>query len=380
MIVLRKAGETPTTITLEWDPVAGASGYRFQSAGTAPKWSHTWDGTRTTVRFAKGQEPYRVEALGALDAGVYPAPAVPTGRLKWAPPVLANPTTITVTNANRAFGENAAPLPRDRDYIFRLAEPITAGTVQIVGGRHVVIVGGEINLDGKEKPCGSFVNNNVIGLQLGAQAGICHLEGLHIHGRGMAQGIVFWAVAGTYTTTLRLQNCRIEALEKVATSGAHTDAIQLYAGPNRLELFQNTIVSRGPCLQLQTYDLAADAMPTPEMHWFERTNCRQLDQSGNCPDPPPYHRAWFLTKNLKGASSSQKPWPQHNQDFWLDEINGQDYNAGGTSGDAKAAGWNPPGASGYVVTGEPIRLGTPPGGDFVPAGVAGVGYTSPGYV
>ena len=26
-----------------------------------------------------------------------------------------------------------------------------------------------------------------------------------------------------------------------------------------------------------------------------------------------------------------------------------------------------------------MQLGTPPGGDFVPAGSVGVGYTSPGY-
>lgn len=71
-LTLRKVSETESKITLGWDPVPGAVGYRFQSAATAPKWSHTFDPTRITVLFSKGQEPYKVEALGVLDGDVYP--------------------------------------------------------------------------------------------------------------------------------------------------------------------------------------------------------------------------------------------------------------------------------------------------------------------
>lgn len=82
---LHKISETPTTITLGWTPVAGAVGYRFQSAATAPKWSHTWSATRDRVTFAKGQEPYIVQALGVEAAGEWPntpTPA-PAGILGW---------------------------------------------------------------------------------------------------------------------------------------------------------------------------------------------------------------------------------------------------------------------------------------------------------
>lgn len=75
MIALRKIAETNTTITLEWDSVPGAIGYRFRSA-TTTKWSHTFDVTRQSVKFSKAAW-YEVEALGTKDAGRYPAVAPP---------------------------------------------------------------------------------------------------------------------------------------------------------------------------------------------------------------------------------------------------------------------------------------------------------------
>lgn len=74
MIALRKKAETTTSITLEWDSVPGAVGYRFQSAAQ-PKWSHTFDANRRDVKFSKAAW-YKVEALGKRDSGQYPT-AVP---------------------------------------------------------------------------------------------------------------------------------------------------------------------------------------------------------------------------------------------------------------------------------------------------------------
>lgn len=47
---LRLASETATTITLAWDPVK-CDGFRFTHP--SGKRSHTWDGSRTSVRFSK---------------------------------------------------------------------------------------------------------------------------------------------------------------------------------------------------------------------------------------------------------------------------------------------------------------------------------------
>lgn len=76
-LMLTKLSETATRITLGWTPVPGAIGYRFQSKTTAPKWSHTFDASRSQVTFAK-DEWYKVEALGVEEAGQYPA-VIPVG-------------------------------------------------------------------------------------------------------------------------------------------------------------------------------------------------------------------------------------------------------------------------------------------------------------
>lgn len=70
-MILRKKAETESTITLEWDSVPGAVGYRFQSAAQ-PKWSHTFDATRTSAKFSKAAS-YKIEALAVEDTGEYPS-------------------------------------------------------------------------------------------------------------------------------------------------------------------------------------------------------------------------------------------------------------------------------------------------------------------
>lgn len=77
MMVIRKVSETATSITLGWDRVPGADGYRFYSAGVLR--SKTMDPDRTTVKFSKGQEPYKIEAvvLDPVDSGTYPSSPPP---------------------------------------------------------------------------------------------------------------------------------------------------------------------------------------------------------------------------------------------------------------------------------------------------------------
>lgn len=68
-VPVRLVSETATTITLGWDPIPGAAGFRFTSE--KGRISHTWDGSRTTVKFAKGSSWYRVESLSATVVGEY---------------------------------------------------------------------------------------------------------------------------------------------------------------------------------------------------------------------------------------------------------------------------------------------------------------------
>lgn len=72
-LTLSKVAETASTVTLAWQPPTGAIGYRFSATGN-PKRSHTWDGTVSTVRFAKltGGGCYRVETLFSGPDGGFP--------------------------------------------------------------------------------------------------------------------------------------------------------------------------------------------------------------------------------------------------------------------------------------------------------------------
>lgn len=62
--------ETATTVTVGWTPPAGAVGYRFRRNGG--KWSHTWDGSLSSTRFAKPYDKIEVEALSVLYRGDLP--------------------------------------------------------------------------------------------------------------------------------------------------------------------------------------------------------------------------------------------------------------------------------------------------------------------
>lgn len=66
---IRLLSQTGSTITLGWDPVSGANGFRFTSERGGR--SHTWDGSVTQVKFAKGSAWYRIEALFAKPVGEY---------------------------------------------------------------------------------------------------------------------------------------------------------------------------------------------------------------------------------------------------------------------------------------------------------------------
>jgi hypothetical protein len=70
-LTLSVVGSDATTVTLGWSPVAGAAGYRFSTSVVPGKYSHTWDGSRSSVRFAKVPPGgcYRVEALAVIADG-----------------------------------------------------------------------------------------------------------------------------------------------------------------------------------------------------------------------------------------------------------------------------------------------------------------------
>lgn len=83
-ISLTKLAETSSTITVGWQPVAGAIGYRFLFEN-ADKPAHTWDPQfrrdanfpACNTRYSKVSGAITVEALTVKDSGVYPPATSP---------------------------------------------------------------------------------------------------------------------------------------------------------------------------------------------------------------------------------------------------------------------------------------------------------------
>jgi hypothetical protein len=237
MLTLTKISETQTTITLGWTPIP-CEGYRF-TAEKQVKPSHSWDASRSSVRFSKGSAWYKVEALGIEDEGVYPPVAPPAGdKLRWAPPPLTSPITLRPTTAPSSWRLDDS---KDYNFDFSLLEWSSHPTddtngLHIIGGRNVVNIGGEI----------LFSSTNIqddgraIIIDDGNPAGTVHLEGLRIK-----------ACNGPTLRTKRrvqIQNCHITCFISSASGGVHPDIVQVW--------------DRGPCAAVRMHRVSGYSMYT----------------------------------------------------------------------------------------------------------------------
>jgi hypothetical protein len=257
-----------------------------------------------------------------------------------------------------------------------------------LGGRNVQIIGGEIQMT---SPC-SDADSACAGINIsrGSASGVVYIEGVlsknsdpnYLTTRNTTgDGIDVDNYPGV--TDVILQNVRIEGIKGCdpAVPSAHADVFQPYnaGGAN---LWVDRLTGTTDCQGMQvepdyawvTYGL------TPKSGIFNNVNINVFPNpasgSGN-------RYTWWLTY----GTSSCVSYPIALSNVYVSEPN-----------DSLAANsvWPDPANSspsacrglypgGYVywptlstLTGS-ITSGLPPGGDFVPAGLAGVGYVSPGY-
>jgi len=376
---LKASAIAQTSLTLQWTAATdnvGVTGYSVYRNGTmlGQTSSLTYPvsgltcGTSYTFsvesRDAAGNVSLTRASLTVSSAACSPTQPLGT-KLLWAPPVLSDPTTITVTDSTRYY-----ELTPGRDYIVKMpATPLGRNTRQgypalwLAGGRNVVIIGGEIKIDElANQSLGSF---NQRGLVLSGQTGTVHIEGLWIHGSGMAQAVSFDNGRGPLGT-VQIENTRIETMHPVwhTASGdpveVHSDSIQSWEGPAVLRLYQDTIISNGTVLQVQPrqYDSSQ-----PLGQWdFRHVNF--------------VHQA----VNSYALWKSSATWAEYHQDLWLktnpDHVASGSHSAWAGNGNCWPC-YNPGGS--WPITGEPFNLGLRPGGDFVPSGSVGTGYVTPGY-
>ena len=268
-------------------------------------------------------------------------PAAKREPLSWAPPALTDPITLTVSDTKHNFKLDVA-----KDYLIKMpATPLKArGGLTISGGRNVVLIGGAIEApSAKDAP--KATDRRAVYLK--GQAGTVHIEGLHIKGDDLAEAFNLDERLGAI---VQLQNIRIETVHG-SFSGHHADLVQTWAGPAELRIDRFTGFTDYQGFFLLPNQHFTDG-PKPKLFDFRHINLTGSEKSayllwspGEKAMPVTLKEVW-LKPNPKKTNRDQFLWPKP------------------SSGDKS---W------------EAVQVGTPPQGDFVPEGVAGVDYVSPGY-
>ena len=307
---------------------------------TVALWSTGQEEQTTPGGASEPEAPGQGEAVdpdpGAGPAPDREAPEEPAG-LSWAPPELENPEVIQITEDNAKLG-----LDPERDYILDLPDdrPLEAeGGLNVYQGRNVVVIGGEIRIPEHVQ------GDDARGIYFKGQTGTVHIEGVAITGRTLGEGIQLDQREGA---VVQIQNVRMDPL-RGDYEGHHADAIQTWAGPRILRVDGLSVRTEYQAFFFQPNQHFEG--PEPELFDLRRIDVEGLEGSA------------FLAWRQSG-----REWPLRVTDVWM-----QPYDE-----DAPADKWlwshDGPGDTDW-----PVHVGLPPNGPFVPEGVAGVDYVSPGY-
>jgi hypothetical protein len=289
------------------------------------------------------------------------ATAVPRGPLRWAPPALHDPTTILL---GRGYSDTT--LDPERDYVIRLPSADKRGGVTIEGGHDVVVIGGHVTLPSGAPP-GAANDRYRTGLYLKGQTGTVHVEGVLFDA---APGVRWDAIdIDAPAATVQLENVRADGV-RGGFHSFHADVVQPWGGVRALRIdhlsassnYQGLTlpIDEGPIGSAQVshvdlHGLSAGAQGTGHLLWLttgSRT-CRSY--------PVALHDVYVRPR--AGETLGETVWPQR----------GHPGRCAARTHDAVAS-W----PRLRRIRGD-VRAGAPPGGSYVPPGVAGVGYVSPGY-
>lgn len=283
------------------------------------------------------QTPILYSACCAMACGALARP------LAWAPPKLEKPVTVKVTDARRSL-----KLDQAKDYIVELPKdrPLH-GQLSIWGGRNVVVIGGEILATPADKRA----------VYLQQNTGTMHFEGVLIRGENpgdLKEGFNF-----NHRQTnciVQIQNVRVEKVHG-SRAGHHADLIQTWAGPAelRIDRFTGFTQYQGMFLLPNQHFPAAKGGFPPKKWVFKNINIVGDEDSA--------YMLW-----VPGPDGQ---FPMEIEDVWVQPRKN-------ARGNRDAYLWPKPKQAGDHFW-DDVKEGIPPGGDFVPEGVAGRNYVSPGY-
>lgn len=322
-------------------------------------------------------------------------PPDPSEVLTWAPPDTTGYTTIQIPTSGYT-----STLDHNTDYVLEMPDQPVTDAVFIKGGRNVVMIGGEIeintiNYDGNGGANES--DQHAIYIIRHPSAGIhgtpriVHIEGVHMHGYGLSDGIrTALNDGGPMDVDLRVQNCRIElgmwyrdsSLDGTGTP--HPDILQPFGGLDSLRVDKLTGLVTGQGLMLKS-----DGTSNPGFMQLKRVNLKENtdpdieynDAGATYPNPGRDPRYFWWTDGSEGGVRLDEGtvWFNHptrtfagGNIFWPDT---------GTSGsDGTGTYEEPTNSLGWDGTGVgKVYEGDPPDGDYCPAGTPGTAYASPGY-
>ncbi len=171
---------------------------------------------------------YAVEAIGSTTRDEDDTAAVSQSspsseweseqRLTWSPPKLDNPEVITITDGNIDLR-----LESHQDYLLKIDGTVDIGSrsLNISGGHDVVLIGGTINAPYSTRS-----------LYLKNQTGTLHVEGIHIKGEGLHEGI---NLDQRSSGVVQLQSIKIDEVHG-SQRGHHADLLLTWSEPKTLRI------------------------------------------------------------------------------------------------------------------------------------------------
>jgi hypothetical protein len=306
------------------------------------------------------------------------APSSGTGsKLAFSPPPCGDSSHACVTINIAANGHQTPSLDPNTDYRLVLPNTPQDGGITINGGRNVIIIGGQINLP---VPCtdgGGAACRGIYITKRSGPTGHIFIEGVWIHDpqstltQSTSDGIAV-DDSSSEPTDITLENVRIDGISGCSVGGNHSDVIQpWYAGNATFQIDHLTGTSN--CQGLQIDPDLAYANDGAYAKLYDIRNVNMVALGGS------QRYMFWLTYNLDCNSG-----PINLTNVWANEPDGTLNYSSWPDVDQPSACksvWN---GSTLSFPSSPqihgtISEGTPPGGDFVPVGAAGIGYTSPGY-
>jgi hypothetical protein len=296
----------------------------------------------------------RLLALAAFAAVLLASEADARAPLRWPQPRLEQPRVVRL-----GTGMTVTDMDPKRDYIVKLPHAVKRGATVLKGGRNVVLVGGEIEIPRRAK--GSTERRAIY---VKDNAGTVHIEGVLIRGRGVGDGIAIAAPR----STVQVQNSRIVDL-RGSYAGWHADVLQPWGGVRSLRIDRLTGSSNYQGLQIPR-DLGRIGAADIRNVDLSYTNRRPATGgyllwlatgADSCRGYPVRLRRVYLAPK-RGRSLADSVWPPATFDRGC---------AARRAG--SGIGWRRLPVAGRV------RPGPPRGGHLVPAGTAGLDYTTPGY-